>query len=83
MGGVGPYQAGPGHNYYSPEALARGMQLYNKELLEICHAREVECIDAESKLAKDTTSFYDDAHFNERGSEKLATILADYFNMPL
>ena len=64
--------------YYSIEALATGMKMYNRTLLKVCKAQQIECLDLASLLPRDTSSFYDDAHFNERGAEKVAGILAHY-----
>jgi len=77
-GGIGKYQEELGHEYYSIEALAEGLKMYNETLLRICHAKNVECIDLESQLSKDTSNFYDDVHFNESGSRNVATVLGEY-----
>jgi hypothetical protein len=66
--------------FYSVEALAEGMAAYNGRLLEICRQRQVECIDLATLLPKDTTVFYDDAHFNESGAKQVARIVADYLS---
>ena len=77
-GSIGKYQEESGHEYYSIEALAKGLKMYNETLLRICHTKNVECIDLESQLSKDTSNFYDDAHFNESGARNVATVLGDY-----
>jgi lysophospholipase L1-like esterase len=77
-GGIGKYQEELGHEYYSIEALAEGLKMYNETLLRICHTKNVECIDLESQLSKDTSNFYDDVHFNESGSRNVATVLGEY-----
>jgi GDSL-like Lipase/Acylhydrolase family len=82
-GGIGKYQEELGHEYYSIEALAEGLKRYNETLLRICHIKNVECIDLESQLSKDTSNFYDDMHFNESGSRNVATILGGYFTQNL
>ncbi len=64
--------------FYSIEALMEGMAAYNKQLLEVCRQRQVECIDLTPALPKDTTIFYDDVHFNENGARQVARIVADY-----
>ena len=79
LGGIGNFQAESGKPYYSVGALDRAMQAYNDTLLQICRQRKVECVDLASMLAKDTTVFYDDVHFNESGARKVAAVLADYF----
>ncbi|MCP4269131.1 MAG: hypothetical protein GY777_26790 [Candidatus Brocadiaceae bacterium] len=77
-GGIGNYQNASGSPYYSIDALVKGMKVYNDTLLQICQERNVECIDLASVLAKDTTIFYDDVHFNEGGARKVAAILSEY-----
>jgi hypothetical protein len=56
------------------------MDKYNTLLREICAANDVECIDMESKLEKNTTTFYDDCHLNENGASKVARIISMYIN---
>ena len=77
FGGIGDFQADSGKPYYSVEALAEGMHEYNDELLTVCRERNVECIDL-SSMAKDTTVFYDDVHFNDSGARAVARVLASY-----
>jgi hypothetical protein len=77
-GGIGNYQERSGHEYYSVEALAEGLKMYNETLLRICYTKNVTCIDLESQLSKDTSNFYDDVHFNETGSQNVATVLGEY-----
>jgi hypothetical protein len=54
------------------------MALYNQRLLEVCRSRDIDCIDLASFVARDTTTFYDDCHFNEAGAEKVADIIASH-----
>jgi len=74
MGGIGNFQEHSGAAYYSPEALADGMERYNRLLLKVCERRGVECVDL-SHLEKDTSVFYDDVHFNESGARKVAAAI--------
>jgi lysophospholipase L1-like esterase len=78
LGGIGEFQRLSGKPYYAWDALDRGMAKYNATLLNICRERDVECIDLASRLAKDTSVFYDDAHFNESGARQVARVVADY-----
>ena len=78
FGGVGRYRQSIEREYYSVEALATGMDMYNETLLWVSRIRQVECFDLASCLVKDTTVFYDDCHFNEDGSERVAELLARY-----
>jgi len=79
FGGIGNYIAEPVNEYYATSALASAMSLYNAKLLDVCSKRSVECIDLAPQLSKDTSAFFDDCHFNESGSQKVADILAEYF----
>ena len=64
--------------YYSVKVLAEGMARYNQVTLDVCRARNVECIDLAAKMPKDLTVFYDDEHFNDRGSGMVAEIVSDH-----
>jgi lysophospholipase L1-like esterase len=77
LGGLGRFQKETGHDYYTIHALAAGMAAYNRVLLDTC--RRIPgalCVDLASLLPKDTTVFYDDVHFNEAGSRRVAEIMA-------
>lgn len=78
LGGIGDFQKESGKPYYSVAALEKGMKAYNDTLLRVCRERHVECLDLASVLEKDTTVFYDDVHFNEGGSRKVADTLSRY-----
>ena len=78
MGGPPLHQAKPGMEYYSVEALAAGMKMYNNRLLQVCRERGVECVDAAERLPKDTTVFWDDAHYTKHGAAMLADLLTEY-----
>ena len=67
-----------GANYYSAEALAEGMERYNDALLRVCRTRKVECLDLARQMPRTTAFFYDDAHFTEKGSARLAGLISDY-----
>jgi lysophospholipase L1-like esterase len=77
-GGPNFFHLKPGAKYYSAEALAGAMKTYNDALLEVCREREAECVDMASEFPRNTTVFYDDAHFTEAGSAMLAQRLAAY-----
>jgi lysophospholipase L1-like esterase len=63
---------------YAPQDLQAGMDQFNHLLLEVCREQGVECIDLAAEMTGHESYFYDDVHFNEAGSEKVAAILADY-----
>jgi hypothetical protein len=56
------------------------MTIYNEKLKEVCHQRGVECLDLDSKLAKNTDIFYDDVHFNENGARAVAKEIGYYLD---
>jgi len=64
--------------YVSTGDLAQGLDAYNQTLLEVCRQDGLECYDLASKVPKDTSAFYDDAHFNEGGSRIVGRLLTDY-----
>jgi hypothetical protein len=68
-----------GHEAYTVDVLAEMMDAYNKALIDVCREEGVDYIDLAAMLPKDTSVFYDDAHFNITGCEKIATILCDFF----
>ncbi|MBN1672361.1 MAG: hypothetical protein JXR37_15075 [Kiritimatiellae bacterium] len=78
MGGIGNFREGPGHAYYTVEALADGLAVYNRALQDVCARRGCECFDLAAAIPKDGAVFYDDMHFNENGAEQAARALADY-----
>ena len=78
MGGPNPRQMKEGAEYYSAEALARGMEQYNDTLRRVCRERGVECLDAAARLPRTAGMFFDDAHYTEAGARRLAEIVADY-----
>jgi len=78
LGGIGDFQKESGKPYYSVMALEKAMKAYNDTLLRVCRERSLECLDLASLLEKDTTVFYDDAHFNESGARKVGEALAKF-----
>jgi len=77
-GKIGNLKRSDGTEHYSAGAPARAMQLYNDTLTQTCASRNVKCLDLAALVPKDTTSFYDDVHFNEQGSQTVARAVADY-----
>ena len=66
--------------YVSPAELAIAMDTFNQELLSVCVSDALECLDLASMVPKDTSAFYDDAHFNESGARIVAASLTDYLS---
>lgn len=78
MGGVGDFRSEPGAVYYTADALAEGMDRYNRKLLEVCREQNVRCFDAASILPRTTEMFFDDCHFTDEGSRFLARAVAGF-----
>lgn len=66
--------------YLSVADLATAMDAFNRELLSVCASDGLECFDLASRIPKDTSAFYDDAHFNESGARLVADQLAGYLS---
>ncbi len=78
MGGIGQFKTVPGQPYYTPEALAKGLETYNSLLASFCRWKGVEYIDSAARFPRDTDLFYDDCHFTIKGSERIARVISDY-----
>jgi lysophospholipase L1-like esterase len=76
MGGVGDFQRQAGAVYYEPEALATGMDAYNRRLLEVCRETGVECVDLAAAVPRTPEYFWDDCHFTDRGQALVGKVLA-------
>ena len=63
-------------NYYSPAALAHGMEMYNEVLLDVCRQRHIFCIDLAARVPKDRRYFFDDMHFSEAGAQLVSDVVA-------
>jgi hypothetical protein len=64
--------------YVSTGDLAIAMDAFNDELLSVCLDDGLECFDIAPMVPKDTSAFYDDAHFNGNGSRIVASLVTDY-----
>ena len=56
------------------------MQRYNDALISVAQEENVEYIDAASAMNGNELLFYDDFHFNQRGCEVFADIVAQYLS---
>ena len=79
LGGTGNYQEEIGLPYYSAAAMAEGMRRYNDALRAFAVEEDLELIDLAPEIPKDATSFYDDVHFNDEGSRRVADVVVEYF----
>lgn len=68
---------------HTPEVLANVLAAFNAALREVAREEQADCIDLDAALAKDTTVFYDDCHFNLAGSAQVADLLLPYFEKQL
>jgi len=76
-GGIGSI-SGENLEYYSASALATAMARYNERMRDVADTEGADFLDLAAMLPKDATVFYDDCHFNEEGSRKVAKILANW-----
>ncbi len=79
LGGVGDFIAQHSSEYYTVAALAEAMGRYNRALLDVCRERGVECFDLAARVPRDSSIFYDGAHFTEKGARLVAEEVAGYF----
>jgi hypothetical protein len=68
-----------GQHIFGLAALEEMMQAFNDTMVRVCGERGIDCIDLASQLPKDTSVFYDDAHFNIPGCEKVANVVSEFF----
>ena len=78
MGGIGDHQSNPGCTYYTPRALAEGIDTYNQALVDVCEQRGAEYIDLANIIPKSSEYFFDDMHFNEAGARLMAESIVEY-----
>jgi lysophospholipase L1-like esterase len=78
LGGVGDFQREQVNQYYSVKAMTEGLRKFNETLLRVCAARRLACVDIASVIPQNTTMFYDDVHFTERGAQLVASTIAGY-----
>ncbi len=79
-GWIGKDQYKNSEVYYSFSILKQAMDKYNSQLKNMCAENNIACIDLENMLEKDTTTFYDDCHFNESGARKIAKIVFNFLS---
>ena len=76
MGGTDDFQDHPGESYFAVPALARALDGYNRVVLDVCRDRGLTCVDLAAAMSRDTSLFYDDAHFDEAGARRAADVVA-------
>jgi lysophospholipase L1-like esterase len=76
-GGLGPNNVWCDEKrYYTPRALAEGLDRFNQVTLDVCRARALFCVDLAQRIPKTRENFYDDMHFNEAGARLVARTVA-------
>lgn len=66
-------------NFYSLDIMIEGMNRFNAKMLEVCRENsDIFCIDLEKEIPKTLDYFYDDVHFNEKGSMLVAEKIESY-----
>ncbi len=67
------------NNFYPIDVMIDGMKKFNDKMLEVCMENpDIFCIDLEKDMPKTLDYFYDDVHFNEKGSRFVAEKLELY-----
>jgi len=59
--------------------LLDAIERYNTALIEVAKEHDVEYVDVASQMNGNELMFYDDFHFNDRGCDRFAELLAEYF----
>lgn len=72
------FYVGKGRGRYDPADLRDAMDTFNLRLLEVCETEQIECIDIAASMNGNPDYFVDDMHFNELGSAKVASLIAEY-----
>lgn len=67
----------PNGTYRSSAALAEAMGAYNERMRAVCRDEAIELVDLDAQLAKSTATFYDDCHFNDAGSLRVAQLTGE------
>jgi hypothetical protein len=62
----------------SGETSARLLGSINAQLLTTCQTDNLTCVDLAAGYPRDLDHFYDSLHFNERGAELVASIVANF-----
>ena len=71
-GFIGSDIKSPDTQWYTPEALMRGLNAYNETLLDECESGNLMCVDAAQTMSGHAEYYYDDFHFSERGADHIA-----------
>jgi len=67
-----------GGEAYREDLMDAAMERYNDGLREVARAHNTPLLDLSAALPKSLDFFYDDVHFNVRGADTTASLLADF-----
>ncbi len=75
---LGGFLVRDGQRYrYPPGENARALEMLNRQLLETCSRRSLECIDLEPEVPRTLKYFYDPVHLNEAGAAVVGRRVAE------
>jgi lysophospholipase L1-like esterase len=77
-GWIGESQYSNSGKYYTIKQLYNGIKKYNDVTIKVCNENNINYLELEKMLSKDTTTFIDDCHFNESGAKKVSQIIFKY-----
>jgi hypothetical protein len=76
-GGIGPNNVWcVDHRYYSPRALAEGMAMFNRTLLDVCRELDLFCVDLASEVPKEAKYYFDDMHYSDAGADRVSDVVS-------
>ncbi len=75
-GGKGFFFSDPNPEFYSTSVLHRSASAYNAATLTLRKAGKIAAIDLSAEISENEENFFDDVHLTEKGSERIAEILA-------
>ena len=64
--------------YFSGATYWKMLTIYNQELLAICQARGVPCLDLSSQIPHNLDMFYDSVHFTDAGAKRVGELVAQF-----
>ncbi len=66
------------NNFYTVPIMKESLNKFNIKLIKVCNENNILCLDLEKKVLKSLEYFYDDMHFNERGSAFVADKFVEF-----
>ena len=59
------------------------MDVYNRRLLQVCAATDIDCLDLAAEIPKTTQYFWDDCHFTDLAQQRIAQLIAGFLERPV